>query len=105
MTVWDSLEAFVPFWNMFLLVIVYICLGSGIIKSLSDVPLLQRGCKLNPEQALIEPAAPPAGAAASGSDASREVRHSNSDIDKARNRANNALHLVLMILVPSLGHR
>ena len=38
-SVWDALEQFIPYWSAFALVLVWICLKFGIIKTIEETPL------------------------------------------------------------------
>jgi hypothetical protein len=94
MSIWDSLEEFLPWWSCYALVSTWVCIRYGLIRGLQDLPF-------NEGDDLL-PAAPQARDDEKPEDEARpqskEVRHSNDEVAKMRSRARNTLHLACLIL-------
>lgn len=91
MSVWDSLAVFLDSWSAFYLVLTYMCLKNGIIKSVADMQMYKD------EWVLADGEEAPA-PAAHNRPQNREVRHSNGELAKLRQKSRNTLHLATMIL-------
>ena len=99
MSVWDALEIFLPYWTIFCLVLVWTCQKYGILKAISDLP---QNDSFNAAAPNPEPECRPNDPM---HQKSKEVRHSNAEIESMRKRARNTLHLVCMILCSRLKKR
>jgi hypothetical protein len=97
MSVWDSLDVFMKHWSIYALILAWVCIRYGIVKSLDE---LLQGPVFTPAVASPEPE-PAASAKAKSapiSEPSREVRHSNKEADNMRQKARNTLHLCALIV-------
>lgn len=104
-SVWDAWAEFAPYRSAYLLILSYVCLRQGVVKHRDELPMFSSSASLAsasaPDGHVVCPSrgvGALAQPAASGQEQRKEVRHSNDEVTKMRNKAKNTLHLALLIL-------
>ena len=106
-SLWDSLEQFLPHWSVYSMILCYICLRKGVVKKLSDLPVMQADVTYFKEAAVPEDAsAVVPHAAPDDANAPRpEVRRSNDSVTKLRPKSKHTLHLACIVLASPLKRK